>query len=284
MKKLVIDIKDGYAAIAANDESGLSYYKIEFEESDFVGESGDSKSLTSLGLFGLADENLRALHDQAEYTTLVVPMRFSMVKPLTIDKIGYDNLGGDFLAWEATQQLPDDLGDFETGFYKLRESYDSKSYKFMFYASTKDFIDVLAQFVASNSDKNLEIKSEAIGLFNAVNLASEGKGLAAAIAVEHDGASVVIAHDGDFVSGKFIPGDSPALGEEIMYYVIANSSGDIRPRVLLCGDLDHMDHLGKLDWADRLQMPAEFGLQAATGIDDPMMYVAAAGVNFLSDD
>lgn len=283
MNKLVIDIKDGYAAIAANFESGQSYYKIEFNESDFIGDSGDSKSLTSLGLFELADDNLRNLHSLSESTTLIVPIRFSMVKPVAIDKAGYDNLGDEFLTWEARQQLPEELGEFEEGFYKLRTSFDNKTYKFMFFASTKDFVDVLTKFVISDSSKKLNVKSEAIGLFNAVNLASDKKGLSAAISLEADGASVVIAHDGDFVAGKFIHGDNPTLGEEIMYYIFANSSGDIRPNVLICGDLDHIDHLGKLDWADRLQMPAEFGLQAADGIDEPMMYVAAAGVSFLDN-
>ncbi len=284
MSNLVIDIKDGYAAIATGSENQRAYYKILFDESDFVGESGSAKSFTSLSLFELADDNLKNLQSQAEMTTLVVPMRFSMVKPVDIDKAGLDSLGDEFLTWESHQQLPEDLGDFEIGFYKLRRSFDDKSYKFMFYASTRDFTDVLSNFVASSPDLKVEIKSEAIGLFNAVCLASDKQGVGVAIALESDGASVVIAHDGDFLAGKFIPGDNTSLGEEIMYYVFANCADDLKPKVLICGDLDYMDHLGRLDWADRLQMPAQFGLQAAAGIDEPMMYVAAAGVNFQFDD
>ena len=143
MKKLIVDIKDGYAAIAAGGDFDPQFLKIEFEEQDFVGEMGETRALNSLGLFKLGDDTVKGLYESAEHLALVLPMRFSLIKPISIDVPAIENLGDEFLAWEARQQLPDELGKFETGFYQLRKSFDNKTYKYMFYAASSDFVGVL---------------------------------------------------------------------------------------------------------------------------------------------
>ena len=284
MKKLIVDIKDGYAAIAAGGDFEAHYFKIEFEEKDFIGEMGETRALNSVGLFKLGDESSNQLYQDADQIALVLPMRFSLIKPISIDLPAIETLGDEFLRWEAKQQLPDELGAFETGFYKLRKSFDNRSYKYMFYASSSDFVNVLAKFVSSDDSKKPTMESEAYGLYNAINLASDGQGLGAAISLEHDGAAVVVAHDGDFISAKFIYGDSPALGEEIMYFVIANAPGDMQPNILICGDLDHLDHLGSISWANKLEASQAMGLGSGQSAVDPSIYIVAAGLNRTSEN
>jgi hypothetical protein len=283
LKRLVIDIKDGYAAIAAGGEFEKQFFKIEFEEADFIGESGETRSLSSLGLFEIGEDEAKSLYEAADETVLVLPMRFSMVKPVSLEKAAVESMGDEILRWEAKQQLPDELGEFVTGFYKLRDSFDNKSYKYLFYASSKDFVDVLSKFVSSDPSKMPVVQSEAFGLYTAINLASDNQGLGAAISLEHDGAAVVVVHDGDFITGKFIYGDSPALGEEIMYYVVANMPEDTHPHVLICGDLSHVDCLGSLSWATRLYPPESMGLTPEKAANEPGIYIVAAGLNQADD-
>jgi hypothetical protein len=284
LKKLIIDIKDGYAAIAAGGDFDPRFFKIEFEEQDFIGEMGETRALNSLGLFKLGDEAANKLYTDAEQLALVLPMRFSLIKPISIDLPAIEILGDEFLSWEARQQLPEELGTFETGFYKLRKSFDNKTFKYMFYAASSDFVEVLARFIGADDTRKPTVESEAYGLYKAINLASNGHGVGAAISLEHDGAAVVVAHDGDFVGAKFIYGDSPALGEEIMYYVIASAPDDTQPNILICGDSDHLDHLGSINWANRLDPSQTPGLTAGTNQIDQSIYIVAAGLNITSED
>lgn len=278
-----MDIKDGYIILASGDNRHQAYLKIDVDET-LLGGTDSSGSTGSTGIFKLGNEQAAAFYNSAEKLILTLPMRFSLIKPISIDLPAIEQLGDEFLKWEARQQLPDELGQFRTGFYKLRESFDRKSYKYLFYAASQDFSDVLANFVTAGSDKAPQIESEAFGLYNLANLASDGQGLITAVSLEHDGAAVVIVHDGDFVAGRFIAGNSPSLGEEIMYYTIAQASEDIRPRLLVCGDLDNLDHLGSISWAERVELPESLNLREGISENDKTKFAVAAGLIILDDN
>jgi hypothetical protein len=210
---------------------------------------------------------------------LTIPMRFSLVKPVTIDKDAIERYGDDFLRWESTQQLPPELGEFATGFYRLRESFDHKTIQYLFYASAKEFTDVLSKFAGGEDYPEPIIESEAYGLLRVLNLASENHGFGAIVSLEQGGASVIAVSDGDFRAGRFIAGEGPGLGEEIMYYLIANAPESDIPKLLVCGDLKFLDQLGSTDWAEKLELPEQLGLSSGQAADDPDKFVAVAGLN-----
>lgn len=283
MNKLAVDIKDGYIILASGDSGHQDYLKIDVDET-LLGGADSTGQAGSTGIFKLGNEQVTGLYNSADGFILSLPMRFSLIKPISIDLPAIEQFGEEFLAWEAHQQLPDELGQFRTGFYKLRESFDRKTYKYMFYAASRDFSDVLANFVSAGTDKVPQVESEAFGLLNIANLASGGQGLITAVSLEHDGAAVVVVHDGDFVAGRFITGDTPSLGEEIMYYTIAQSSEDTRPRLLVCGDLDNLDHLGSTSWAERVELPKSLNFGDNISDNDKTKFAVAAGLIMLENN
>lgn len=277
MSKLVIDIKDGYVILVAGGDGPPEYLKIDIDESA-LSSTNATGSAAPVGLFDLGNQRASELYQAADQIILSLPMRFSLIKPLSIDIQALDQFGDEFLQWEAKRQLPDELGQFRTGFHRLRESFDRKTCKYVFYAAARDFVDTLSNFVSGELKKAPLLESEAFGLFNIAYAATQGQGLVAAVSLEQDGAAVVIAHDGDFITGRFIPGDSPALGEEIMYYAIAHSADDIRAQLIVCGDMDYLDHLGSLSWADRMELPDSLGLSAILSGQDKGRFAVAAGL------
>ncbi|MCP4580883.1 MAG: hypothetical protein GY839_04650 [candidate division Zixibacteria bacterium] len=277
MKKLTIDIKDGYAALA----TGEDFIKVDFDESDFGETEGISS--TSTGLIDFGGQEVIDLYNKADQIALTIPMRFSLIRPVSVDMAAIERYGDEYLQWESRQQLPHELGEFITGFYRLRESFDQKSLQYLFYASSKDFVDVLSNFVSPGDRSDPIIESEAFGLLRVLNLASDNRGFGAIVSLEQGGASVVVAHDGDFRAGRFIAGDSPSLGEEIMYYIIAHGTENDRPRLLVCGDLGFMDHLGTTEWAEKLDLPDTIGLTTRQGVSDPSKFVTIAGLTLKSE-
>jgi len=283
LKQLVVDIKDGYVILASGGDPEPGYYKLDFDEAQFGDATGD-QSNSSLGMIGLGGEQIADLYNKVDKILLVVPLRFSLVKSVSVDLAAIELYGDEYLSWEALQQLPGELGEFATGFHKLRPSFDRKRLKYLFYASAKDFIDVLSKFVLSQTRLELKIESEAFGLLKVIELAPEKQGLCAALSLEQNGAAVVITQDGDFIAGKFIVGDNISLSEEIKYYIFAHSSADERPKLLICGDLAYLDNLGAIDWADILELPESLGLTTKAGVSDPSKFVVAAGLNIKNDN
>ena len=275
MKKLIIDIKDGYAIAAASGDSGQDFIKIDFDEIDFTAEPDGS---SPPGLFDFSSGHLTDFYNQADQIVLAVPIRFSLVKSIAISLAAVKKYGDDFLQWEARQQIPEELGKFITGLKKIGESFDGKFGKYLFYASPEDFIEVLMNFVAPDSKENLVLDSEAVGLFNALNLAADKSGFSAAISLEHDGASVVLSRDGEFLAGRFISGENPNLSDEIMFYIMGHAPDDTKPRVLICGDITQIRHFGSINWAEELKIPNSLDLVDKTGQGHPGAFVAAAGL------
>jgi hypothetical protein len=74
------------------------------------------------------------------------------------------------------------------------------------------------------------------------------------VALDQEGASVVISHDGDFVAAKFIGNCGPALKDEVMYYIIGAGSEMLKPQILVCGQAARKTELGDITWADLLQI------------------------------
>ena len=267
MKKLAIDLKDNYAAIAASGEFGPVYLKIDF--GDFAGDQAETR------LVDIAGDRFRQLYLEAEKVSLVIPMRYSLAKIIEIDRAGIEKYGDDFLNWEASLQLPSELGDFRRDFYRLGESFDKKRYKYFFCATPQEFIRKLEEFASIPGAQKLQAQSEAMALYHALNLAADFSGLDAAISLEPEGASVVLSHDGDYLGGRYIRDNAGSLRDELMYFIIGTHLEDLRPKLLLSGDLNLIDKLGDLSWAETLKLDIENGLaQAET-------YAAAIGLNLM---
>lgn len=274
MKKLVIDIKDNYAVFVAGGDFRPEFGKIDFDETDF-------KDGTSTGkLLKIGGQRLKELYADAQEVVLIVPMRFSLTKIVEIDIPAIEMYGDDILGWEARQQIPEELGKFTFGFYKFGESFDNKKTKYLFYAIPRDLIYILIKFVTVPSGLKPILTSEATGLFNALNLVSKRRGFNAAVALENDGASVVLACDGDFISGKFIAGQGCELSNEIMYYVLGHTSENVKPPLLLCGDLTQMDNLEDFSWAELFKVQDSIGIDLKPEFSNPELFVTAAGINF----
>jgi hypothetical protein len=269
LKQLAIDLKDEYAAIAAGGDFDPEYFKIEFGEGDF--DDGDGTA----HLLDIAGDRLRRLGQAADIVTLAIPMRYSLAKIIEIDSAGVAKFGDEFVRWEGLQQLPEELGDFRRGFYKLSDSFDKKKFKYFFYAVPEDFIARLEDFAALPDGKKLNLQSEATALFYSLNLAADFSGFDAAISLETEGASVVLSHDGDFIAGRFIKDFGGSLRDDIMYYVTGLSPEILKPQILVCGDLSLISKLGDLDWADILK------LDLRDGLDKPEQYATAAGLNLI---
>lgn len=277
MNKLAIDIKDGYAVIAAGGDFEPEFIKIDFKESDFIGNSENDDS-DMPGLFDLGGEHAIKLYDEADEITLIVPMRFSLVKPVSISQAAIKTYGDEFLKWEAFQQLPEELGRFTFGFNKLAESYDSKVIKYMYYAVPSDFIEVLKDFAAPDSAKKISLDSEAMGQFNMINHITNSSSFCTAISLEHDGASIVISNNGDFLSGRFIGREKSNLADEIAFYIMGHASEGITPQALICGDLNQLDAIGKISWAEMLNVPESISKIKKPELVPTGVFAAVAGL------
>ncbi|GEM_PF-2043588 len=277
MKKIAFDIKDGYAAIVTGGDLEPEFIMIGFDEADFADDSENESSVPK-NLFALGDERLASLYSLADQALLAVPMRFSLVKSLSIDQAAVEKYGSDFLQWEAKQQLPDELGQFISGFSKLGESYDGLFGNYLYYAVPRDFIEGLLNFAVPDTEKKPALSSEALGLFNVINLAMNQNGFGAAISLEHDGASIALSHDGVFLGGRFIAGEKPTLGDEIKYYIMGHAPEDLRPNVLICGDMNKIDSIGAVTWAEILKIPDSLKTAVKSGKASPELFTAAAGL------
>jgi hypothetical protein len=267
LKKLSIDLKNDYAATVAGGDFVAEFIKIDFAQFDLT--NSESR------LYSMADDHFRQLFDQADIINLVVPMRYSMIKLIEIDTIGFERYGQDFLTWEAGQQLPEELGKFHYRFHLLGKSFDGKKIKMQFWAAPEALVDRLIEFSGLTDRRKLALGSEAMGLYLAIDKATESQGFNAAIILESDGASAVISHDGDFVGGKFILDSDGGLGDELMYYIFGASSETLRPQVLLGGDLSNRSRLGDFKWGDTLN------LELLPISPNPEFFIAAYGLNLI---
>ena len=282
MKKLAIDIKDNYAVVVAGGDFKPEFIKIDFGEIDFT--PSDENDNAPPCLFDMGNTRIAELYKEADQAVLSTPMRFSLVKSLSIDQAGIAGYGDDFLRWEAFQQLPEELGQFIFGFKKLGESYDNKYGNYLYYAAPQEFMENLLNFASPDPENKPVLGSEALGLLNIINTATDNKGFCAAISIEQDGASVILSRDGVFISARFIQGEKPesqdasALGDEIMYYILSQAPEDIKPGVLICGDLNQIDTIGVVDWADMLVIPDNLKPLIMPGVGGPGPFTAAAGL------
>jgi hypothetical protein len=220
--------------------------KIDFGQMDF---SDDSNRL-----FNLGGDRFRELCYQVESINLIVPMQYSMIKLLEIDNAGLEKYGQDFIDWEASQQLPEELGKFRFGYNRLGPSFDQQRVKYLFWAAPENLIGRLIDFLGLPEGLGLVCQSEAMGLYLALNHCSEHQGFNAAMAIEQEGVSVVLSHDGDFIGAKYIGKSGQSLKDEIMYYVIGAGSDSLKPQILLCGDYTYKGNLGDLHWAEMLML------------------------------
>lgn len=274
---MAIDIKDGYAVIAAGGDFEPEFIKIDFKESDFVDNSEQNNS-DMPGLFDLGGEHAIELYNKADEIALAVPMRFSLVKPVSICQTAIKAYGDEFLNWEASQILPEELGHFTHNFSKLAQSYDNKFIKYMYYAVPSDFIEVLKDFAVPDSAKRITLSSEAIGLINMINHISNNHGFNAAISLEHDGASIVMSNNGDFLSGRFINADKSNLFDEIAFYIMGYAPDGVTPRALICGDLSQLAGISNISWAEMLKMPESFDNIKKTDLVLTEVFAAVAGL------
>jgi hypothetical protein len=267
LKKIAIDLKNDYAALVAGGDFILESFKIDFGQHDLT----DSENR----LFKMAGDHVKQLCDETDIISLAVPMRYSMIKLVDIDLSGIEKYGKEFLNWEASQQLPDELGNFSYGFHLLGKSFDGKKVKYLFWAAPQEFIDRLVDFIALPDNTKLKLNSEAMGLYMALDKITTSTGLTAAIFLEPDGASVVISHDGDFIGAKFIKDSGLGLKDELVYYIYGISSESLKPQVLICGNPDSQNHLGDLTWAERLDF------EKLDLPQNPEIFVTAFGLNLI---
>ena len=274
MKKLVIDIKDNYAVFVASGDFKLEFGKIDFNEADFKDGPRTGK------LLEIGGQKFKELYADAQEVVLIVPMRFSLTKIVEIDIAAIEIYGDEFLDWEARQQIPEKLGKFTFDFYKLGKSYDNKKIKYLFYAIPRELIDMLIIFATGSSGLKPILIPEAVGLFNALNLVSNKRGFNAVVALENDGSSVVLTSDGDFTSGKFIAGQGREKIKEIMYYVLCHNSENVKPPLLLCGDLSQVNNLEDFSWAELFKVKDAIGTDLKPELSNPEFFVTAAGISF----
>ena len=280
MKKLAIDIKDGYAVLAAGGDFEAEYIRIDFDETDFAGETDQGKPASPLSLFDIGQKRVLELCRNAERITLSAPMRFSLIKMVSVDAAAVELYGQEFLQWEARQQLPDEIGEFVAGFNKLGIDQRQKRINYLFYAVPRDFIEVLLGFVTFDQNRKPALESEAMGLYKILNLATSGSGFNAAVSLEHDGASVIIVKNGNFVAGRFIGGDGLELADEIMYYVYGFAPEATTPGLLVCGDTTYLDLLGKISWARLISLPDSTAESSGEVADQPA-FAVVAGLNLI---
>jgi hypothetical protein len=246
LNKLIVELKDTAAVIMTAGTIEPESFIFDFGQLDF--------SVGGNRLYNIAGDRFRQLCDKIDKVELVVPMEYSMVKLLEIDTAGLEKYGREFIDWEAALQLPDEFGKFKFGFNRLGESFDQKRVKYLFWAAPEILIKRLIDFLGLPETVPLECQSEAMGLYLALNYSTDRQGFNSAIAIDPEGASVVISHDGDFIAAKFIGSGGASLKEEVMYYIIGAASESLKPQILICGDSAQKANLGDISWAEILQL------------------------------
>lgn len=246
MKRLVIELKDTSAIIVSGGGLESETMVHEFGQLDF----SDSRNR----LYNLAGERFQKLCAEADSVYLTIPMQYSMVKLIEIDNVGLERFGDKFIEWEAAQQLPEELGRFKFGFNRLGPSFDLQRVKYLLWAAPNDVVSRLADFLGLPDNIKVIPQSESMGLYAVLNYSTEKQGFDAAVVITQEGASVVIAHDGDFIGARFIANSELPLKDEIMYYIIGAGSESLRPQILICGDSSNENILGDMDWADRIYL------------------------------
>jgi len=276
LKKLIIDIKDGYAAIAGKDDENIGYYKIDFSEDDFIAEPENEAETPSI--IDFCDSELADFIIQADEIVLSVPIRFSLIKSIALDLKGLEKYGDTFKNWESSMQLPEDLGSFIHGFDKLGESYDSNFGNYFYFASPEEMIEVLKDFVQPKSTASLKMASEAIGLYRFLNSSNFNSGFCAAVSIEHDGAAIINTLDGMFLSGKFIKSDSQRMLDEIMYYVMPHCPDSLQPQLMICGDAGNIDLSSLQSWAHIVKSTNDNYQSTQPNFVDHGIYNAVSGL------
>jgi hypothetical protein len=267
LKKLAIDLKDNYATVAAGGDFEAEYFMIDFPDFDSGKESSQ--------LLDIAGWRFQELCQQADQITLAVPMRYSLAKVIDIDSSGIAKYGDEFVRWEALQQLPGELGDFRSGFNRLGESFDKKKLKYFFYAVPEDFIGPLETFASLANGQKPILQSEAIALYHLLNQTTNYLGFNAAISLETEGAALVLSHDGDFMGGRHFKDTGGNLRDEVMYYIMGLCSEELKPQLLICGDLSQIHKLGDLTWAEILKF------ELINSLEQPEQFATVAGLNLI---
>jgi hypothetical protein len=244
LKKLIIELKDTSAVILTGGNLDSETIIYEFGQLDFA----DDRNR----LFNLAGDRFQKLCAEIESVILIVPMQYSMVKLLEIDNAGLNSFGEKFIEWEASLQLPDELGKFKYGFNRLGPSFDQQRIKYLFWAAPENVIGRLVDFLGLPAHIQVTLESESMGLYSVLNFSADKQGFNAAVAAGVDGVSIVISHDGDFVGARFIGNGELSLKDEVMYYIIGAGSESLRPQILYCGDSANKPMLGELEWADKI--------------------------------
>lgn len=267
MKRLIVELKDTSAVIVSGGNIESAAMICDFGQLDFTD--------THNRLYNLAGERFQKQCSETESVFLIVPMQYSMVKLLEIDNAGLARFGYKFIEWEASQQLPEELGKFKFGFNRLGPSFDQQRVKYLFWAAPEDVISRLITFLGLPENVPITLQSEAMGLYSVLNHCTENQGFNAAVAVNLQGAAVVISHDGDFIGAKFINNDELTLKDEVMYYIIGAGSDSLKPQVLLCGDSANTPMLGPLEWADKLTF------NSPALLDNNSIYFSAFGLTLI---
>jgi len=276
LKKLIIDIKDGYAAIAGSDDENVRYYKIDFSEDDFASKPENDMPIQTI--IDFCNTELVDFISQAEDIVLSVPIRFSLIKTIALDLKGIEKYGDSFLSWESAMQLPDDLGSFIHGFDKLGENYDSSFHNYLYYASPEEMISVLRDFVQPESAARLTMASEAQGLYQFLNSAHADAGFYSAVSIEHDGAAIINTLDGMFLSGKFIKSDNKRILDEIMYYIMPHCPDSLQPHLMICGDPGNIDLSSLQNWADVIKVTDDNYKSSQPDFTNHGVYNAVSGL------
>jgi len=246
LKKLGLEIGDSTIAIAAADDST-------FECRMIVPESNE-RSLQAKALPELLGPGHSELYENSDLVLLSLPMRYSLNRIVNIDKLGVERFGSDFIDWLAEQQLPSELGNFAKGFVKLKDSFDDRKSKNLFFALSAEIYESFKNLAAADEKKKTVIYPQAVALYGILKLARQDGGLSVVVYFENTGAAIVAARDNDFVAARFISYEVSDFADECMYYVMGHAIEGERPALLLGGDLSSGGRLGSLDWSDRIEV------------------------------
>ncbi len=250
MKKLGIDIGDSTIVIAAAADSTVECRMIVPESTEPI--------LQAKTLPELLGPGNSELYERSDIVLLSLPMRHSLNRTVNIDKLGEQRFGSEFIDWLAEQQLPSELGNFARGFVKLRESFDNRKSKNLFFALSADIYDSFKNLAAADETKKTIIYPQAIALYGILKLAGPSGGLSAVVFLEKSGAAVVVVRDNDFKAARYFSYTGPDFADECMYYITGQAIEGERPALLLGGDLSFGGRLGSLDWSDKIEVSQTF--------------------------
>lgn len=249
MIKLVIDFKDTWLAVTTLVDSRFVCRKVETGPLDFTAVSGS--------LDRYLDTETDALFKKSGPLLIALPQRMSVCRIVSLDNLAIERYGTAFVDWVAEQQIPEELGNFVSGFVNLGKSYDGKKSQNLFFGVPAEIYDSIKKFVAPDNDKELLVYPETIGLFKLLWRSTDKNGLAAAVSLEQQGAVVVVTMDMNLIAATYLKFERQDFGDELMCYIMGHLLENDRPSLLLAGDLSLSNRLGTLDWADQLSVPEE---------------------------